>query len=734
MKQQKEDNGGYAQFRVSVPQNKTVMLFIAMGAAYIIKVYDINKPASVAWVEQNVKLTISQYVAPGSVNASLDFTISTLILWLCIYMSYRMVLRYLLRYKGWMFEGRGHVSLFTRVWAALLTIFSKGLSGFYAFQDHCPPLPVPRLDDTISRYLASMKELLTEAEFAKLKKNSSHFLATVGPAVQSALEKKWWISRNYVTDWWETYVYLKPRDSIMINSNYFGLSPRQTPTGRRESRAAGQIWSLLKWRKDALIDNKVLPLKLQKLVPLCPIQYKRFFATTRVPGKQTDEIITAENVTHIVVFAHCRAYQLEVINQNGRPFSPQCIESALDAIRQDDDESENKIGLLPAGTALERGKWARIREMVNAHNEHSLAIVESALFHVWLDDQKPSSDEATTRQRLCRRSLHGNGANIWFDKSYTMIFFDDGQFTLNCEHSWADGAVTCHVTEETNVIEHVCITYDADTGAIQPENGDRQPVEYLCLKWHNLEEDVMPLLRDEMDGVTKRIDDLDVGHLDFKKFGKDEIKKWKTSPDAICQMALQLANFKTRAKFSMTYEAGLARIFKDGRTETIRSCSAQSIKFVNEMMDEKSSKETRKKTLLAAVRHHGTLTKQAMIGDGVDRHLFALYVASVGLKIDSEFLTQYKNARWTESKLSGWELSTSCAPVGMGELFNPKKYPQLISMGAGFGWTNGFGVGYQMNDDSLIFHTSCSRGQDLSVEVFHQNLHESLLAMSEIFE
>ena len=47
-----------------------------------------------------------------------------------------------------------------------------------------------------------------------------------------------------------------------------------------------------------------------------------------------------------------------------------------------------------------------------------------------------------------------------------------------------------------------------------------------------------------------------------------------------------------------------------------------------------------------------------MIGDGVDRHLFALYVASVGLKIDSEFLTQYKNARWTESKLSGWELST----------------------------------------------------------------------------
>ena len=42
-----------------------------------------------------------------------------------------MILRGLLRYKGWMFEGRGQVSLFTRVWAALLTVFSKGL--FYKF-------------------------------------------------------------------------------------------------------------------------------------------------------------------------------------------------------------------------------------------------------------------------------------------------------------------------------------------------------------------------------------------------------------------------------------------------------------------------------------------------------------------------------------------------------------------------------------------------------------------------
>ena len=40
----------------------------------------------------------------------------------------------------------------------------------------------------------------------------------------------------------------------------------------------------------------------------------------------------------------------------------------------------------------------------------------------------------------------------------------------------------------------------------------------------------------------------------------------------------------------MTYEAALARIFKDGRTETIRSCSPAATVFVKEMMDKTSDK------------------------------------------------------------------------------------------------------------------------------------------------
>ena len=68
------------------------------------------------------------------------------------------------------------------------------------------------------------------------------------------------------------------------------------------------------------------------------------------------------------------------------------------------------------------------------------------------------------------------------------------------------------------------------------------------------------------------------------------------------------------------------------------------------------SLERKRKALSNAVRVHGELTKCAMIGQGVDRHLFALCVASGGLNLESDFLNKYKSAKW--ENVNGWELST----------------------------------------------------------------------------
>ena len=38
-------------------------------------------------------------------------------------------------------------------------------------------------------------------------------------------------------------------------------------------------------------------------------------------------------------------------------------------------------------------------------------------------------------------------------------------------------------------------------------------------------------------------------------------------------------------KFSLTYEASMTRLFREGRTETVRSCTTESCNFVLAMVD-----------------------------------------------------------------------------------------------------------------------------------------------------
>lgn len=52
---------------------------------------------------------------------------------------------------------------------------------------------------------------------------ADEFFGDVGKKLQRYLILKSWWSTNYVTDWWEEYVYLRGRSPIMVNSNYYGL-------------------------------------------------------------------------------------------------------------------------------------------------------------------------------------------------------------------------------------------------------------------------------------------------------------------------------------------------------------------------------------------------------------------------------------------------------------------------------------------------------------------------------
>lgn len=100
------------------------------------------------------------------------------------------------------------------------------------------------------------------------------------------------------------------------------------------------------------------------------------------------------------------------------------------------------------------------------------------------------------------------------------------------------------------------------------------------------------------------IADLDLRIYVHHKYGKGFMKRCRVSPDAYLQMALQLAYYRDAGKFSLTYEASMTRLFREGRTETVRPCTIESSNWVKAMEDKKSTTEERVKLLRIACDRH----------------------------------------------------------------------------------------------------------------------------------
>lgn len=121
----------------------------------------------------------------------------------------------------------------------------------------------------------------------------------------------------------------------------------------------------------------------------------------------------------------------------------------------------------------------------------------------------------------------------------------------------------------------------------------------------------------------------------------------------------------------------MTRLYVEGRTETVRSCTIESSAWVRSMNDEKFSTAERVKLLQEACKQHQKGYLEAMTGKGVDRHLFCLYVVSKYLQVESPFLKTVFS--------EPWRLSTSQTPHGQTPKVDLKKYPGLHACVGGFG-------------------------------------------------
>lgn len=102
----------------------------------------------------------------------------------------------------------------------------------------------------------------------------------------------------------------------------------------------------------------------------------------------------------------------------------------------------------------------------------------------------------------------------------------------------------------------------------------------------------------------------------------------------------------------------MTRLFREGRTETVRSCTVQTCDFVKAMCAGDKTDEELRKLSKIAFENHQTAYRDAMTGKGIDRHLFCLYVVSKYLGIDSPFLKEVLSEPW---RLSTSQVRLICA-------------------------------------------------------------------------
>lgn len=494
---------------------------------------------------------------------------------------------------------------------------------------------------------------------------------------------------SYVQPFWD-HMYLGGRYPVNINSNpalmLTDLPVRET--GGQLGVAAAISNSVARWylaKLNGIVDPDFVDKK--KTVPQCMEEYEFVFGTTRIPRYMKDEKVVVPDVGHVAVLRGGKVYKVAVTDGNQKVVSPTALEGVFQSIIGNDahPDASEFIGVL---ASQERNWWAAERSELehNPVNKSSLKVVDEALFVVVLDHIEPRNGH-----EFFDWVLKGDGSPRWWDKVCFLVS-PSGRLGVNFEHSPYDGMTLVRLCEDT---WHHAADLPLPNG--RPDflkcATDIEALESA----EELPFELSPRTKEAIKHATKKFksfNDITKCHiLDFKKFGKNEMKSWKMSPDGVCQAAFQLAYARLHGTDPISaYESCSTKRFLRGRTEAIRPVTQESRDFVAAMVENKADATTLRSLLEASANKHRAVATDCSQGNGVDRHLFSLLSIASDLGISHE-IKLFQDPLWT--KLNTAILSTSSLQGA-----------SIRAFGFGAVCPQGYGLGYNVNDDSLVITVS----------------------------
>jgi carnitine O-acetyltransferase len=559
----------------------------------------------------------------------------------------------------------------THLWAEYREDNSKG--AMLRFEDSLPKLPVPALEDTSKRYLKSLHPLLNKEEYAASQKAIEAFSkpGSVGHKLQERLvaRAKDPQHRNWIADWWNEAAYLTYRDPVVPYVSYFYSFRDDRRRRNPAKRAAAITTAALEFKRQ--VDTKTLEPEYMRKAPIAMSSYQYMFNCSRVAADPADypEIYGPEGNEHIIVIRKNQFWKIPTHVQ-GKQLNTTELEAQFNHVYKNADLA-TPVGAI---TSFPRDEGVTARKHLldaSPSNATSLKDIESASFVVCLDNSNP-----ITLEERARTYWHGDGANRWYDKPLQFIVNDNGTAGFMGEHSMMDGTPTHRLCDTVNALI-VHNKLDFDNPSVRSSLPPPTVVKF----------DTSPEFLEDISAAQKQFAQVIAAHelrvQAYQGYGKGMIKKFKCSPDAYVQMVIQLAYHKMYGKNRPTYESAATRKYQQGRTETTRTVSDESVAFCDAMANPDVSREEAEKLFRAAVQAHVKYTQDASDGYGVDRHLFGLKRC---LKEGEEVPEIFKDPAYTYSQT--WYVSSSQLSS---EYFNGYGWSQVIDAG--------WGIAYMINEN-----------------------------------
>ncbi len=537
------------------------------------------------------------------------------------------------------------------------------------FQDSLPRLPVPQLNETMERYLKSLKALLSADEFQFSKSAVEVFIQPggIGENLQAQLEimASDPATPNWLHTWWNETAYLAPRIPVVPYVSYFYSYRDDRRRKRAVHRAAAIASQALHFQH--LVESKELEPEYMRGEPISMDSYVYMFHGCRIPSSGIDQTVTYKpaKYRHFVVCRKGRFFKVPYA-KDGLALSVSEIEAQLKQVYEVVADTHG-IGL-GALTSANRDLWARARSKLlglSKRNSVSLETIQSAAFTLCLDDAAP-----ITLEERAHQYWHGDGQNRWFDKPLNFIINDNGAAGFLGEHSMMDGMLT-HRLNHTICSELAKPKSDMSSETVHV--GLPYPSEVLF----DVDDELAAMIRQAKEAFHDIIEQHELRVQPYQAYGKGLIKQFKASPDAFVQLIIQLAYYKMFGINRPTYESAATRKFQKGRTEACRSVSEESVKFCQVMEDPSKSKQECITSAKAALKGHVQYISDASNGHGVDRHLFALKK----LLGSAELPPIFSDPAYTYS--STWFLSTSQLSSGH---FNGYGWSQVVDAGFGIAY------------------------------------------------